>query len=134
MVVHRRKKGKGIIDTLKKVVSGAKKAHEVAKAVSAITGVKPSAHVKNSLLSGALKSAGLGRKRVHRKRGGCMGDGRPHGAKGALGNMGLHMAEVRAHKKNGGRRVKMGHHVGGLQTQSGVNNYPNSASLGVVKF
>lgn len=139
MVRHARRKGHGILDTLKKVVSGAKQGLEVAKAISAATGIKPSSHVKNQLISGALKSAGLGRKRHHRKRGGCdpnaakmlMGDGRSHVAKGTVGNMGRHMAEAREHKRMGGRRV---HRMGGLQTQSGVNNYPNSASIGVVKF
>ncbi len=128
MVVHRRKKGKGIIDTLKKAYSHAQTGLKAVKAVSDITGVKPSAHIKQKLISNALKSAGLGRKHVHhRKRGGCVGNG----AKGDIGNMHRHMAEVRAHKRMGGRRV---HHMGGLQTQSGVNNYPNAASIGVVKF
>lgn len=138
-MVHRRKKGHGILDTLKKVVSGAKQGLEVAKAISAATGIKPSAHVKHALVSSALKSAGLGRKRVHhRKRGGCMGqgkvamgDGRSHVARGTVGNMGHHMAEARAHKVAAGRRI---HRVGGLQTQSGSNNYPNAASIGVVRF
>ncbi len=159
MVRHVRKKGHGIIDTLKKAYSHAQTGLKAVKAVSDITGVKPSEHIKQKLISSALKSAGLGRKRVHhRKRGGCMGQG----VKGEVGNIGKHMAETRIIKKMGGKRVGRVNqvlysdvkstgagrrlrggmtemmsdisHVGGLQTQSGVNNYPNAGSIGVARF
>ncbi len=87
--------GKGLLDILKKGLA-------VAKTVSDITGIKPSALLANkggplgSIGSSLLASQGLGRKR----KGGCYGQGRS----------------------------------GGLQYQSGVNNYPNSASIGLVRF
>lgn len=113
-----KKKGKGLLDVLKKGLS-------VAKQISDVTGIKPShllassGHPAALLGSALLGSQGLGKKKKSRCP--CV--------KGGMGNMKQHMMEDRAMmgKRSHVRR-------GGLQTQSGVNNYPSAASIGVARF
>lgn len=113
MVKKVKKKGGGLLDVLRQGLS-------VAKTLSDATGIKPSSFLASKGPYGAIGSAllasqGLGSKKSK--------------IKGSVGGMQKHKMEDRMMMKRGPRGC-----CGGAQYASGVNNTPNAASIGVIRF